>query len=90
MIDTLRAVGIDAMAQVDLGTRQNRHQSLRDLSAMAHAVLLAASARVHGREAIDAFSPGPLALPTHGTVEVRQVPAAERPALRALGIRGGA
>lgn len=84
MIDTLRAVGIDAMAQVDLGTRQNRHQSLRSLAAMAHAVLVAASSRIHGREAIEAHAPGPLALPGTGDVEVRQVPLEERPPLRSL------
>ena len=84
MIDTVRTVGIDAMAQVDLGTRQNRHQPLRDLSAMAHAVLMAAAARVHGREAIEAFGPGPLALPTDGSLEVRQVSFEERPALSSL------
>ena len=84
MIDTLRAVGIDAMAQVDLGTRQNRHQPLRSLSAMAHAVIVAASARVHGRDAIEAYAPGPLALPAGGGIEVRQVPLEERPPLRTL------
>jgi glucosyl-3-phosphoglycerate synthase len=87
MIDTLRAVGIDAMAQVDLGTRQNRHQPLRDLSAMAHAVMVAALARVHGREAIDVHGPGPLALPDAGSIEVRQVPLEERPALGSLRVR---
>jgi hypothetical protein len=87
MIDVLRIVGIDAMAQVDLGTRQNRHQSLRELSAMAYAVIAAASSRVHGREALDAFAPGALALPKGGTVEVRHVPLEERPALRTLRIR---
>ena len=30
LIDALRAVGLERMAQVDLGTRQNRHQPLRD------------------------------------------------------------
>lgn len=89
MIDTLRLVGIDAMAQVDLGTRQNRHQSLRALSAMAHAVLVAAMARVHGHDATWAHAPGPLALPKDGTLEVRQVPLGERPALRLLGLRHG-
>jgi glycosyltransferase involved in cell wall biosynthesis len=84
MIDTLRAVGIEAMAQVDLGTRQNRHQSLRSLSSMAHAVLVAASVRVHGREAIDCYAPGPLALPSASDIEVRQVPLEERPPLRTL------
>jgi hypothetical protein len=51
---------------------------------MAHAVLVAASTRVHGREAIEPFGPGPLALPGSGTIEVRQVPLDERPALRDL------
>ena len=87
LIDTLRLVGIDAMAQVDLGTRQNRHQSLRALSAMAHAVLVAAMARVHGHDATWGHVPGPLALPKEGTLEVRQVPLEERPALRSLGLR---
>ena len=36
MIDVLKMVGLEAMAQVDLGTRQNRHQPLRDLSRMAY------------------------------------------------------
>ena len=31
LIDVLRAVGLERMAQVDLGTRQNRHQSLSEL-----------------------------------------------------------
>jgi glucosyl-3-phosphoglycerate synthase len=84
MIDTLRLVGIDAMAQADLGTRQNRHQSLRALSAMAQAVLVAATARVHGHDATWAHAPGPLALPKDGSVEVRHVPLEERPPLRTV------
>src|SRR5262245_15938513 len=39
LIDTLRRVGLSAMAQVDVGTRQNRHQPLADLSRMSYAVL---------------------------------------------------
>ena len=46
LIDAYRLAGLDGLAQVDLGTRQNRHQPLRDLSAMAYAVLVAAEARV--------------------------------------------
>ncbi len=84
MIDTLRLVGIHAMAQADLGSRQNRHQSLRALSGMAHAVVVAAMARVHGHDATWAHGPGPLALPRDGSLEVRQVPIEERPALRTL------
>lgn len=46
MIDALKQVGLGAMAQVDLGTRQNRHQHLRDLSRMSYAVLRAVARRL--------------------------------------------
>ena len=46
MIDVLKRVGLGAMAQVDLGTRQNRHQPLRDLSRMSYAVLRAVARRL--------------------------------------------
>jgi glucosyl-3-phosphoglycerate synthase len=46
MIDVLKRVGLDAMAQVDLGTRQNRHQHLRDLSRMSYAVVRAVARRL--------------------------------------------
>jgi glucosyl-3-phosphoglycerate synthase len=46
MIDVLTMVGLDAMAQVDLGTRQNRHQPLRDLSRMSYSVLRAVARRM--------------------------------------------
>jgi glucosyl-3-phosphoglycerate synthase len=46
MIDILKKVGLDAMAQVDLGARQNRHQPLRDLSRMSYSVLRAVARRL--------------------------------------------
>lgn len=46
MIDVLKKVGLGAMAQVDLGTRQNRHQPLRDLSRMSYSVLRAVARRL--------------------------------------------
>lgn len=46
MIDVLKQVGLGAMSQVDLGTRQNRHQHLRDLSRMSYAVLRAVARRL--------------------------------------------
>ena len=46
MIDVYRKVGLGAMAQVDLGTRQNRHQHLRDLSRMSYSVLRAVARRM--------------------------------------------
>jgi hypothetical protein len=48
LIDAHRLVGLERMAQVDLGTRQNRHQPLADLSRMALEVLAAAEKRTHG------------------------------------------
>jgi len=41
LIDAWAAVGEDALAEVDLGTRQNRHRPLSELSSMADAVLAA-------------------------------------------------
>jgi glucosyl-3-phosphoglycerate synthase len=45
MIDVFDQVGLNAMAQVDLGTRQNRHQSLGSLSRMSSVVLRTVAAR---------------------------------------------
>ena len=84
LIDALRAVGLEGLAQVDLGTRQNRHQPLRDLTAMALAVLAAAERRVHGEAAVAAAAPGPLLVPEDGELRLRSVVVDERPPLRAL------
>jgi glucosyl-3-phosphoglycerate synthase len=46
LIDALRARGLDALAECQLGTRQNRHQSLRALGEMAYAVLAAVEHRI--------------------------------------------
>jgi glucosyl-3-phosphoglycerate synthase len=48
LIDVYREVGVEAMAQVDLDVRQNRHQPLSSLGPMADAVLAAVMNRVHG------------------------------------------
>ena len=45
LIDVYNQVGLDAMAQVDVGTRQNRHQSLADLGRMSSVVLRTLAAR---------------------------------------------
>jgi hypothetical protein len=74
LIDVLRTVGLERMAQVDLGTRQNRHQPLADLSRMALEVLSAAERRVHGP-----VTPGPLILPNG---EPRAALIDERPPMR--------
>jgi glucosyl-3-phosphoglycerate synthase len=46
LIDVYRAVGADSMAEVDLETRRNRHQSLSALVPMAGAVLAAVADRL--------------------------------------------
>jgi len=46
LIDVLGEVGLSAMAQVDLGSRQNRHQPLWDLTRMSSTVLRALARRV--------------------------------------------
>ena len=57
LVDTVRGAGVDAIAQVDLGTRAHRHQSLRDLSGMATEILAAALARVGAGPAVDERPP---------------------------------
>ncbi len=46
MIDVYKKAGLGAMAQVDLGTRQNRHQPLFDLGKMSYSVLRAVARRL--------------------------------------------
>jgi glucosyl-3-phosphoglycerate synthase len=88
LIDAWRAVGLDGLAQVDLGVRQNRHQSLRELSAMSYAVLVAAQSRFLGADFADAHAGGSIALPAGeagaGAMESRRVTLEERPALAQL------
>jgi glucosyl-3-phosphoglycerate synthase len=82
LIDAWRIAGLDGLAQVDLGVRQNRHQSLRELSAMAYAVLVAASIRLLGADFADAYACGSLCLPPLGAemqMESRRVTIEERP-----------
>jgi hypothetical protein len=87
LIDAGRRAGLAALAQVDLGVRQNRHQPLRDLSAMAYAVLVAAQSRFLGQEFADAHAAGSIVLPPlpgEQSMESRRVAVEERPSLREL------
>jgi glucosyl-3-phosphoglycerate synthase len=85
LIDCWRACGLDGLAQVDLGERQNRHQPLRDLSAMAYAVLVAAQARFLGAAFADMHACSSVILaPARSTpklIENRPVTVEERPPL---------
>ena len=46
LIDACRLCGLGALGQVDLGERQNRHQSLQALGVMALEVMVAAQSRI--------------------------------------------
>jgi glucosyl-3-phosphoglycerate synthase len=85
LIDCWRICGLDGLAQVDLGERQNRHQSLRDLSAMAYAVLVAAQTRFLGAAFADTHACSSIILPpARGAPELlenRPVTVEERPPL---------
>ena len=48
LIDALDELGLDALAECGLGSRQNRHQPLRALGEMAFAVLAAVERRIEG------------------------------------------
>ena len=83
LIDSLRACGLDALAECDLGSRQNRHQPLRTLGEMAYAVLAAVENRRPGGSA--ALAGGRYLRPWQDAALV-SVPVAERPPIRAGGI----
>ena len=83
VIDAARLAGVDAIAQSRLGSRQNRHQPLRSLSAMSYEVMVAAQRRLEGAPPP---APGPLVLP--GDDGLRLSPRCEeRPPLASLGER---
>jgi glucosyl-3-phosphoglycerate synthase len=84
LLDAYRAVGLDAIAQVDLDVRQNAHHSLRELGPMAYAVLHAVATRLvrEGRLSgpiPDAFSASGSAVPAETAAEP-----VERPPLLSL------
>jgi glycosyltransferase involved in cell wall biosynthesis len=78
LIDALGLVGLERLAEVDLGHRQNRHQSLRALSAMAGEVTVAVERRTGAapRPAYPAFRPRPEA---DGPPELWRLRCEERP-----------
>ena len=81
LIDALEACGLDALAECQLGTRQNRHQPLRALGEMAFAVLAAVERRL-GRSAQRHRRPLPPSVGGRG--RRAHVPVDERPPLDSL------
>lgn len=84
MIDALRLVGLDALAEVDLGSRQNSHQGLRALSSMAAEVMVAVERRIGAPPRPDSPSFRPRPEPSGS--EVWRLRCEERPPFRPAGI----
>ena len=84
LIDTVEKFGLDALAQVDLGRRAHKHQSVHDLGVMATEILAVAGRRqAHLSAASPASVEGEVELlqylrDTEGW-HARAVPVAERP-----------
>jgi glucosyl-3-phosphoglycerate synthase len=89
LIDVWNEVGLGGLAQVDIEMRQNRHQSLGDLTPMAYAVLRAVATRLarEGRagELEDGAS---LLVPGAGRLDERRLELAERPPFASVLTRG--
>jgi glucosyl-3-phosphoglycerate synthase len=82
LIDAWREVGLDALAQVDIDLRQNRHQALADLTPMAYAVLKAVCVRLEREGRLNELEESELQIPGEALEEV-EVPLTERPPLAA-------
>jgi glucosyl-3-phosphoglycerate synthase len=90
LVDVLEAVGLDALAQVDLGTRANPHQPLPALGRMSYEVVQALAARLErqGRGSLDrpATEYVHAACLPEGIELVRdRVEVVERPPMRSVG-----
>jgi glucosyl-3-phosphoglycerate synthase len=98
LVDLLGLVGLDALAQVDLGERAHRHQNTEALGRMAAQIQLTAWSRLAGQGRADAGRPMPTTLtqfrrggdqplPTLGReIVVSDVGIDERPPLVASGL----
>ncbi|MBV9804693.1 MAG: glucosyl-3-phosphoglycerate synthase [Solirubrobacterales bacterium] len=81
LIDAYTAAGLEAIAQVDLETRQNAHQPLRDLGPMAYAVLQAVAVRLEREGRLRGPLPATFTAPDEDVAIAEPV---ERPPLRSL------
>jgi glucosyl-3-phosphoglycerate synthase len=81
LIDAYTAAGLEAIAQVDLETRQNAHQPLRDLGPMAYAVLQAVAVRLEREGRLRGPLPATFTPPGEDVAIAEPV---ERPPLRSL------
>lgn len=86
LIDAWKHAGLDALAQVDVEVRQNRHQPLSELTPMAYAVLRAVCTRLEREGRLSELDGDELLLPRE-MLETREVHLEERPPLSKLETR---
>jgi glucosyl-3-phosphoglycerate synthase len=67
LVDTLKLVGLDAMAQVDLSRRKHRNSDLHKLGQMAVEILAVAEARLDTRDCADEAAVALTQFVRHGT-----------------------
>jgi glucosyl-3-phosphoglycerate synthase len=84
LIDAHRAVGLAALAQVDLDVRQNRHQDLDALAPMAFAILQAVAARLEREGRLETELPSRFLALEEGQLAERAVELVERPPMAEL------
>jgi glucosyl-3-phosphoglycerate synthase len=81
LIDAYREVGLDGLAQTDIDVRQNRHQPLGDLSAMAFAVLRTVAVRLEREGRLQGVEAEGFLVPRDGRLEQATPPLEARPPL---------
>jgi glucosyl-3-phosphoglycerate synthase len=87
LVDLLQLVGLDAMAQVDLGHRAHTHQSVAALGRMAGQIMLTAWSRLERQGRVLASEPPAhtlLQFGLEGRADLVDVAVAERPPLASL------
>jgi glucosyl-3-phosphoglycerate synthase len=87
LVDLLQLVGLDAMAQVDLGCRKHGHQSMTALGRMAGQIMLTAWSRLERQgRVVTSESPSHTLLQfgLEGRADLVDVSVAERPPLASL------
>ena len=84
LIDAYRQIGLNALAQVDIGVRQNRHQPLARLAPMAYAVLLAVAERLEREGRLAELDVGDLLVPAEDDLSPTPVQLVERPPMASL------
>jgi len=84
LIDAWAAAGLDALAQVDLDVRQNRHQPLARLGPMAYTVLRAVAERLEREGRLEPTGEHDFLAPAGASFEAMTLPIVERPPMAAV------